>query len=164
LLFALRWHSGADSGDESILKMLFGFEGASADDEGVGVEGIYHLVEEETEGVGLYPKNFFAQRISLFCEAADEFGCLVDIYSRQFVIGISRQKIRENIFLDGGERAERLEVAGASAVALRIDAGGSGDALIRNQDVAEFSAETVFSFHYIAIEDDAAAVAGADHA
>ena len=150
--------------DKPILKMLSGFEGASADDEGVGVEGVYHLVEEETQGVGLYPENFFAQRVALFCQATDQFGCLVDIYFRQFVAGISWQKIRQDIFFDGGERAEGLEVAGASAIALRIDAVGSRDALIRNQHVAEFSAESVFALHYIAFEDDAAAVAGADHA
>ena len=109
-------------------------------------------------------KTSLAQRVALFRQAADEFGCLVEIYSRQFVTGISWQKIRQDIFFDGGERAERLEVAGASAIALRIDAGGSGDALIRNQDVAEFSAESVFAFHYIAVEDDAAAVACADDA
>ena len=41
---------------------------------------------------------------------------------RQFVTGIAWQKIRQDIFFDGGERAQGLQVAGASAIALRIDA------------------------------------------
>ena len=41
---------------------------------------------------------------------------------------------------------------------------GSGDALIRNQHVAQFSAESIFALHHVAFEDDAAAVAGADDA
>ena len=164
MFFALRGHGDADLGDEPVLKWLGGFECASANDEGVGVEGVYHLVEEETEGVGLHAKNFFAQRVALFRKAADEFGGLVEIYSCQFVIGITRQKIREDVFFDGGERAERLQVAGAPAIALRIDSGGSRDALIWDQNVAEFSAETVFSFDYVTVEDDAAAIASADDA
>ena len=39
-----------------------------------------------------------------------------------------------------------------------------GDALIRNQHVAQLSAESVLALHHIAIENDAAAIAGADDA
>ena len=46
----------------------------------------------------------------------------------------------------------------------RLDAAGSGDALIRNQHVAQFPAESVLALHHVAIEDDAAAIAGADDA
>ena len=40
---------------------------------------------------------------------------------------------------------------------------GSGDALVRNQDVTQFSAESHSALHDIAIDDDAAAQAGSDH-
>ena len=50
------------------------------------------------------------------------------------------------------------EVAGASAIAFRLEAAGSGDALIRNQHVAQLSAESVLALHHIAIEDHAAAL------
>ena len=41
---------------------------------------------------------------------------------------------------------------------------GSGDALVRNQHVAQFSAESIFALHDVAVEDDAAAIARTDHA
>src|SRR6202043_2382661 len=70
--------------------------------------------------------------------------------------------MREKILFDRGKRAERLEIADSSAIAVRLDAGDTRYALIGNKHVAEFSAESVFALHHVAIEDDASAVAGTD--
>src|ERR1039458_6725071 len=80
----------------------------------------------------------------------------------QLVSGIARQEVRQEGAFDRGQRADRLQIASASAITLWIHARGSGDALVRNQHVAEFSAESVLSLHDVAIEDDAAAVARPD--
>lgn len=53
LLVALIGHAGADFRDKPLLEFGPGFDGSAADDEGVGVEGVDHDVEEEAEGVGL---------------------------------------------------------------------------------------------------------------
>ena len=105
LLLALGGHGGADLCDKPILELLAGFEGASADDEGVGVEGVHHLVEEETQGVGLHAENFPAERVALLRHAAHQLGGLVQVDFGQLVAGIAWQKIRQDIFFDGGERA-----------------------------------------------------------
>ena len=88
---------------------------------------------------------------------------MVQIQFGKIVTGIARQKIRQDIFFNGGERTERLQVADSSAIAFRIDPFGPGDALVGNQDVAQFSAESVFALHHVAVEDYAAAVAGSDY-
>ena len=82
---------------------------------------------------------------------------------REFVVRIARQEVGQERFGDGGERAERLQVAGAAAVAFRLQAFDAGDALVGNQDVAEFSAEAHSALDDVAIDDDAAAETGADH-
>ena len=56
----------------------------------------------------LDPENLFAQRIAFVRQPAHEFGRLVEIQFGQFVTGIPRQKIWQNILFDGGEGAQRL--------------------------------------------------------
>src|SRR4029077_19305734 len=50
------------------------------------------------------------------------------------------------------------------AIAFRFDSAGAGDALVRNQNVTQFSAEPVLALHDVALEDDAASVARTDDA
>ena len=97
-----------------------GFERAAADDESIGVERIHHFVEEQTQSVGLHAENLLAQRIAFFSQTAHEFGRLVEIQFGQLVTGIARQEIGQDAPFDGGERAQRFQVAGASAVAFRL--------------------------------------------
>src|SRR5690349_5360248 len=49
LLDALGGHALADLVEEPLLEFLAGFDRAAADNQRVGVEGVDHLVEEETE-------------------------------------------------------------------------------------------------------------------
>jgi hypothetical protein len=78
LLLALGWHSCTDLFYKPTLELLACFQGASADDEGIGIERIHHFVEEETQGVSLYAENFRAQRITLLRQTAHKFGRLVE--------------------------------------------------------------------------------------
>ena len=48
---------------------------------------------------------------------------------------VARQKIREDIFFDRGQRTERLQVADASTIALGLDSIRACDALVGNQHV-----------------------------
>ena len=63
---------------------------------------------------------------------------------------------------DCRERAHRLEVADASAVAAWRRAFQAGQVLIREEDVAQFTAKAVASLDHLVIHDDAAAKPGAD--
>src|SRR4051812_2146910 len=47
LFLALQGHAVADFFDEPALEIRAGFDGSSADNEGVGVEDVDHLIEEE---------------------------------------------------------------------------------------------------------------------
>ena len=58
-----------------------------------------------------------------------------DVQRRQLVAGVPREKIRQQRAADGGQRAQRLEIADAPAVAVGPDALDPGDALIRDQHV-----------------------------
>ena len=78
------------------------------------------------------------------------------------MIGKFRQKVWQECFFDRGERADGFEIAQASAIAERLQAFDAGDALKWNQDVAEFAAEAFAAFDDVAVDDDAAAEAGAD--
>src|SRR3984885_6195827 len=72
---------------------------------------------------------------------------------------IALQKIWKECFLNRGERTKRFQVADSSAIALRVDASNSRNALIRDQHVAEFTTESVLALHHIAVEDDASSIA-----
>ena len=112
--------------------------------------------------MGLDPENLLAERIALIRETTHEFCRLVGLQSCQFVSGVARQKIRQQIPFDRAERTERLEVPCASAIACRLDAADSRNTLIGNQHVTQFSAKTVFALYDIAIENDATAIARPD--
>ena len=96
-------HGTPDLLDKPILKLLASFERASAHDECVGIERVHHLIEEQTQRVRLHAENFPAQGIALLRQAAHQFGCLVDVHPGQFMTGIARQKIGQDIFFDGSE-------------------------------------------------------------
>ena len=52
---------------------------AAADDQGVGVEGVDHFVEEEAERVRLDAEDLAAHRVAALGHAAHQFGGLVQI-------------------------------------------------------------------------------------
>lgn len=86
----------------------------------------------------------------------------MEVHRSELVARIARQKKGKNVAFDGGERTEGFEVADAAAVAEGLNAGNAGDGVVGNENVAEFAAETIFSFDDVAVENNAAAVAGAD--
>ena len=51
------------------LERVARLDGAAADDQGIGVEGVHHLVEEEAERVSLDAEDVAAHRIAAFGEA-----------------------------------------------------------------------------------------------
>ena len=77
LLHALGRHAHADLCQKPLLKFLTGFENATTYDQGIGVKGIHHLIEEKSKGVGLNPENLFAHGIPLIREAAHVFSRLM---------------------------------------------------------------------------------------
>ena len=77
--------------------------------------------------------------------------------------GVFGEQVGEDRFGDGGEGAEAFEVAGTTAVADGEKARGVGDALVGDENVAEFAAEAAGSADDAAFDDDAAAEAGADN-
>src|SRR6516225_5405844 len=70
LLFALNRHAGTDLVDEPLPELVCRFEHASADDQRIGIEGVDHLVEEETQCVRLNLEDFAAHLVALGCEPA----------------------------------------------------------------------------------------------
>ena len=120
--------------------------------------------KKSPEGVGLYAEDIDAHGVAFLGEAADQLGGLVHVaQAAQIVAGIARQEIRQERTLDGGEGAHRFEASGAAAVAFGIEALDGRDALVGNQHVAEFAAETLAALDDVAVHDDAAAEAGADN-
>src|SRR5262249_10342582 len=81
----------------------------------------------------------------------------------KFVVGISRQEVREQRLRDGRQGAQRFEVPGSTAIAYRLQALDTRDRLVGNQHVAEFAPESHAALHHIAIHDDTATQAGADY-
>ena len=63
LLLALVRHARADLFDKPTLELLTCFDSTASHDQSVGVEGIYHLIEEESQGMCLNPENVPAKRI-----------------------------------------------------------------------------------------------------
>jgi predicted NBD/HSP70 family sugar kinase len=114
------------------LESLCSLTDTAPDDQGIRVEGIHHFVEKQSQGMGLNPKNFFAHGITLIREPANEFGRLMGSQLRQLVIRILLETIRQKSLLDRGKRAERLEVADSSTIAVWLDPGDASDALVRN--------------------------------
>src|SRR5579884_3553767 len=163
LLLALLRHAIANLIDKPALEFFTGFDGAAADDQRVGIEGIDHFIEQQSGRVRLHAKDLARHGIALLREAAYQFGGLMQVAElAEFVSRILRQEIRQERLFDGSERTDRFQIADASAVALRDHALDAANALVGNQDVAQFAPESLAALHDIAIDDDAAAEACAD--
>src|SRR6516164_5488586 len=154
LLLPLVGHPGADLLYEPLLKSGARLNRSSADDQRVGVKGVDHLVEKQPQGVRLHSEHFPAEPIAPIRHAAHEL--------RQFMAWVTRQKIRQDVPLNGRQRTQRLEVPDAPAVARRPNPAHAIDALIGNQHMTEFAAKSVFPFHHIPVENDSAAIARPD--
>src|SRR6185312_55374 len=81
----------------------------------------------------------------------------------KFVSGMACKEKRKERLLDGCERTERFEVAGAAAVTFRPQAADSSDALVGDEHMAQLSAITSSTRDDVAIGDDAAAEASTDN-
>ncbi len=115
--FPLAGHGRADLGNEPLLEFGSGFNSAAADDEGIGVEGADHLIEEQGEGMGLGGEELAGERVALFGEAADEAGGFTEIGQfGEFVVWIIRQIGRQQRLFKSGEGADGFEIANAAAV------------------------------------------------
>ena len=161
-----RWTgmAGAGLADEPALEVLAGFQRAAADDQRVGVERVHHLVEEQAERVGLHAEDIPAQRIAASrpCRAPVSPPC-AGRQLAELVAGIARQEVRQQRFLDGGERAERFQVAGAAAVALRLRFPRFRRCSDRESARGPSSPpKPAAALDHIAVDDDAAAESGAD--
>ena len=140
-----------------------GLDRAAADDERVGVERVDHLVEEEPERVRLHAEDVAAHRVAALGQSANPLRRRRAVETSQLVIRIACQEIRQECSPDRRERAERLEIAGASAVALRHEPLDRLDALVGDQHVPELAAEAAPALDDVAFDDDAAAETGADN-
>src|ERR1035437_4196209 len=163
LLRALARHAATSFPEKPALKVGAGFNGATADDQDIGIEGVYHLVEEQTQRESLHAEDVTAEGISLFGQSAYKFCRLVHAEFGQLVAGVVCEEMGQQRLGDGAERAQRLQVAGTAAVALWLEAFDARDGLGGNEHVAEFSAEAHSALDYVAIDDDATTEAGADH-
>ncbi len=112
--------------------------------------------------MGLDAEDVAAERVAFDGEAADEFGGLLGVEGGQLVSGVLFEEVGQQGIGDGGEGAEGFKVAGAAAIAVGDDAFDAGDALVGDEDVAEFAPEAEAAFDDTAVDDDAAAEAGAD--
>jgi len=93
----------ANLGEEPLLEVGSGFDGATADDEGVGVEGGDHLIEEERQSMCLRGKELAGEGIAFFGEATDEAGGFAEVAKfGKVVVGVMRQESREEIFFERG--------------------------------------------------------------
>src|SRR5208283_5057965 len=70
LLFALRGHARTNLVDKPALKFLRSLNRSSADNQRIGIEGVHHLVEEQSEAVGLDAKHIARKFIAFFSHAA----------------------------------------------------------------------------------------------
>lgn len=121
LFGALVAHAEADLVDEPLLEVGCSFDCAATDDECVGVEGVDHHVEEESESAGLNLEDLFAHLVAFFGETADLVSGLVRIGDGgEFMCRVLFEEVGEEVAADGSQRTERFEVAVASAVALGV--------------------------------------------
>src|SRR6267154_912643 len=164
LFLALGGHTGADLLNEPALEFLARFQRAPTHDQSVRVECIDHFVEEKPEAVSLHPENIPAQGISLVGEAPHQLGGLVHVRNLgKIVPGIAGQEKWQQGSFNRGKRAHRLQVAAASAIAGWFEAVESGDALVRDQDVAHLTSESFSSLHYVTVDNYSPAEASSDY-
>jgi hypothetical protein len=113
--------------------------------------------------MGLNTKNLLAHRIAVDCHSANEFSGFSKIaHFAELVIVIPTEKIRKQSIIDRGKRAERFEVSRSPAVALRLHAFDAAYALVRDQDMAQFSSESFPAFYNVALDNYAPAQSCAD--
>src|SRR5579883_2365988 len=115
LLDSLLRHCGSHFGKEPLLELRSGLERASADQQGIGVEGVDHGVEEQTQRVRLNAEHFAAERVAFFRQAAHLTCRLRGRQGSEWMVRLFAQKVRQEAALDGSERAQRFEIAGAVA-------------------------------------------------
>jgi hypothetical protein len=58
-------HARADLFNKPTLEPLTSFESAATYDQGIGIERIYHLIEEKSQGMSLHAENVPAESIAL---------------------------------------------------------------------------------------------------
>ena len=163
LLLAGRWHARPDLGQEPGPKGLVGLHRSAPDHEGVGIEDVDHLVEEQPQGPGLDPEDLPAHAVAPGGQAPHLLGGGGDVgLGGERMVGVPAQKMRQQRPPDRRQRAERLEVAGAAAIALGHEPLQAGDLLPGDQHVPQLAAEAVAAGHDPARGDHAPAQAGAD--
>src|ERR1035438_1599995 len=79
LFLALRRHARVNLGGEPALELLARFDGASADHQGIGVEGVDHFVEEYAQRMRLHAEDLLAHGIAFLRKAAHQLGRLVEV-------------------------------------------------------------------------------------
>src|SRR5215467_2163882 len=80
LFLALNRHHGAHFVDKPALELLLGLKGAAADNQNVRIERVNHLVEEQSERLGLHAKDIPAHAVAVFGEATYPERCLTRIW------------------------------------------------------------------------------------
>ena len=89
-----------------------------------GIEGVDHLVKEEAESVSLHFEYRPAHRVAALGVSASLVGGFGNVIQlRELVIRILFEEERHHVHADGCERAKRLEVADAAAVAAGVQTG-----------------------------------------
>src|SRR4029077_2920834 len=70
LFRSLDGHTRANLFDEPALEFRACLQSSATNDQGVWIEGIYHLVEEKYQAIGLHPEDFTAERIAFIGQSA----------------------------------------------------------------------------------------------
>src|SRR5579862_8881001 len=165
LLFALNPHSDSDLFHEPALEFRARLYHAAPNDQGVGIEGVDHLVKEQPKRPRLDPEDVPAHRVAVFRHSAYPVGSLVRVADfAQFVIRILLQEMRQQISPNRSERTQGFQVSRTAAIALRLQSFDAGNRLIGNEDVAKLPPEPFPALDYRAIQDDSSAKTSANDA
>src|ERR1039457_5978674 len=163
LLFSLGSHSDANLIHEPALKFWARLYYTAANDQGVRVEGVDHLIKKQSQRPRLDPEDLPAHRIALLRQSAYAIGGLVGVFDfGQFVIGIFFQEMRQQMSPNRRERTQRFQVSPAATLALWLPSFSAGSHLIRNEDVPQLSADPLPALDHRARQDDSAAMPRAD--
>jgi hypothetical protein len=112
--------------------------------------------------VGLHAEDLATHGVAGLGHPAHAPGGLAYLECSQLMSRVLREEPRQQRLPDGGQRAERLQVADPPAIAVRGDAFDSGDALIRDQHVPQLAAKPAAALDHVAADDHAAAEPRAD--
>ena len=110
----------------------------------------------------LHAEDVAAHRVARSAMPRTRLAASRGLQRRELVPGIRCEEQRQQRLADRGQRAQRLEIADAPAIAVGAHALDPSDALIRNQHVPELAAESVAALDDMPVDDDAAAEPGAD--